>query len=175
MSSLPSLSLGSKAPFSMEEFLALCKGNVSEADYMSLCKGTSGCEFSRKWDCFYSSFLTELCNQRRRVHLVAVEAASETDVGISSVVSQAIAMSSGDAVTRDPLAAELLMIKFLYGRADEMVGLSQFDQNALFGYQVKLRLLSRKDEFSALDGKAEYQRLFSNMQSIIFDTSNKLE
>lgn len=179
MSSLPSLSFDERAPFTMESFLEHCKGNITDSDYDDLCSltlaGNDACTFTRKWKEFYGKFINTLTSQRCRKHSVSVESVMDEDFAISNCVSHAIAMSYGETGTREPLEAELFMLRFLFQNADNMIGLAQFDQTALFGYAVKLLLLLRKDEFSVLEGKAEYKRLFCNMQSIIFDTKNKLE
>lgn len=180
MSSLPSLSLGARVPFSWNGFLSMCKGNVSGSDYQALSQLTlenagNSCRFSTEWTAFYGKFSSLLANVRARRHSVTQEGAPETDLAISSCVNQAVNLAYGETGIGKPLEAELFMLDFLIKSVDRMVGLAQFDQNALFGYAVKLLLLLRKDEFSAMEGKAEYRKLFSNMQSVIFDTSTELE
>ncbi|MBO4388313.1 MAG: hypothetical protein J5785_02610 [Spirochaetales bacterium] len=166
--SLPSLDFSEPCPLSAEAFLAMCKGNVSDRDYANLStldiSGGEGCTFARRWSEFYAAFRTALSDARLRRSSAASSSKEQADPQIQQCIAQALA-------EENPLEAELIMLKFLYAKAGEMAGLAWFDTDALFCYAVKLRILQRKDLFSAREGKAEFNRLFAGLQSVIFETN----
>lgn len=175
MSTLPMLSFDRKLPFDWAAFLSLAKGNVGRSDYEALSsltlQGGGGTPFCRQWAEFYGGFEEALAEGRARARGAQAPGkarAAASDPGAASCVGEALA-------EENPLKAELLMLRFLFRRAEEMGGAELFGQRALMAYAVKLLILLRKARFSTLDGKAEYERLFSNMRSIVFDTKGKLE
>lgn len=173
------MSFDQKAPLDMKGLLALCKGNISPRDYDNLkaftIKGGRGCRLAEKWTEFHRRFQARLTAERQRKHGEPVAFAPEDDRAIYACISQAMSISASEGGKGNPLEAEVFMLEFLYRQADEMIGLSCFDTDALFGYAAKLLILNRKDMFSALEGRAEYQRLFSALQGVIFDTNTELE
>lgn len=183
LTSLPSLSFDQKAPLDMKGLLALCKGNISQRDYDNLkaftISGGHGCRLAERWTEFHRQFQARLTAERQRKHgepvASAVVSALEDNRAIYACISQAMSLSASEGGKGNPLEAEIFMLEFLYRQADEMIGLSCFDTDALFGYAAKLLILNRKDVFSALEGRAEYQRLFSGLQGVMFDTNTELE
>ena len=50
---------------------------------------------------------------------------------------------------KNPLAAEEMLLSFEFERLDELVGIHYFDDYALIGYALKLKLLERKTSFKS--------------------------
>ena len=69
--------------------------------------------------------------------------------------------------TENPLESELLLMRFQWEKAEELLSTRVFDREVLFTYAIQLALLERKALFTPLEGNAEFKRLFSNLQSII--------
>lgn len=179
MTSLPMLKFSDSDVMSYDNFLSLCKGNVTQKDYQWLEKiklnEASGSKFLNQWAFFYNQLSEELTLQRSKK--LGKEKPQEDFQGsrenrIVNIVNQAVTKALGEKTeleVNNPLEAELSLLEFMYKEIDEMVGLHTFDKIALAGYVIKLQLLNRKIQFSAMDGAAEYKRLFSNMQSVIYN------
>jgi len=179
MTSLPMLKFSDSDVMSYDNFLSLCQGNVSEKDFKWLEKiklnEASGTNFLNQWAFFYNQLSEELTTQRskklgKEKLQNGLEGSRETR--IVNIVNQAVTKALGEGnelEVNNPLEAELNLLEFMYKEIDEMVGLHTFDKMALAGYVIKLQLLNRKVQFSAMDGAAEYKRLFSNMQSVIYN------
>ena len=179
MTSLPMLKFSDSDVMSYDNFLSLCKGNVTKKDYQWLEKfklnETSGSKFLNQWASFYNQLSEELTIQRSKKlgkERPQDDCQSSRENRIVNIVNQAVTKALGEKTeleVNNPLEAELSLLEFMYNEIDEMVGLHTFDEIALAGYVIKLQLLNRKIKFSAMDGAAEYKRLFSNMQSVIYN------
>lgn len=167
------LSFDRRLPFGWKAFLALAKGNIKERDYRNLASlemaGGGSSPFAREWGRFYGEFEEALAQGRARARGLSPQGKAgraASDQGVASCVAEALALSR-----ENPLKAELLMLRFLFARADEMAGLELFGERALMAYAVKLLILARRSRFSAIGGEAERERLFSNMRSVFSDTN----
>ena len=67
---------------------------------------------------------------------------------------------------RDTTVRLLLALEF--DRLDELVGLHSFDDCALYGYALKLRLLERQRVFRHDEGKAAFDTLLGQVRQQIF-------
>lgn len=163
ISSLPSLSFEQEAPFDKEGFLAVCKNHVSKAQYEALkgvsIEGGKGCSFITKWTAFYAKYKKALTVARTKQ-----KRGLDADMQMDSFISQAISLNE-----QNPLEAEVFMLKGLFKVATELSTTDPFTEDALFSYCLKLQLIIRKDKFSELSGKTEFNRLFTNMQNTIND------
>ena len=69
---------------------------------------------------------------------------------------------------KDPLEGERLLLALEFDRLDELVGLHSFDDCALYGYALKLRLLERQRIFRHDEGKAAFDTLLGQVRQQIF-------
>lgn len=163
LSSLPGLSFDS-VPMDWDKFLEGCNGNVSEKEYSILKKlSLDSCEgntFLEKWGFFYGSLKNELTMRRKKRAGETVK--SETSLSTDTIQAINMAMEN-----KNPLEAELGLLRFCFNYLETETSLSMFDQNSLMGYALKLRILERKAVFDQLEGQTEFRKLFSNLQSVI--------
>ncbi len=152
-------------PLSYDRFLEMCKVTVSESNYkvlkeLTLLKG-DGPLFSQ-WLKFYGVFHAELTYQRNlRLGRTAVLPGERNEEITKLILS---AMSN-----KNPLLAEEMLLAFQFLKLDEMVGTHYFDDHALMGYALKLKLLERKKSFDAECGKAEFDRITGKLEQEIMN------
>ncbi|MDT3390267.1 MAG: hypothetical protein LIR25_06760 [bacterium] len=165
LSSLPMLRFQDHAPVTWERFLDEAHGNVSEADYRILCGIADGSDgghgFLRSW------------NQMNRRLDDAVNAQRRSNLGlddVSGVVFRELdieKVSNAACGAKNPLEAEMILMKFRYDWLEREKGLEPFSEKALLSYALQLRILLRKDLFTVESGNSEYNRLFDIIQKQI--------
>lgn len=165
--SLPTLSADGRAPFSSEEFLDSIQGFVSKGDFRVIkqlaeggdVKGNRVCE---KFLRFKRLVSEEMAEQRARKLGVSPEKYMkdriDREAGVSDAVRAAIA-------AENPLEGENAIFRLYWKYLDELSVNHIFDMDALSAYALKLSLLQRKNRFMETEGKAEFERLFSSLQS----------
>lgn len=162
MSSLPMLRADAEPPISYGKFLDMCRSAVSDAKYAQLEKLTlssgKGPLFS-EWSKFYTALERELANYRRR-RLGRQEDGNLKDESTAKAISAAIG-------GKNPLEAENALLALEFEKLDELIGTHYFDEYALTGYALKLKLLERKNIFDQKKGKAELERILGDLQSRI--------
>lgn len=167
ISSLPTLRTDAPMPISYEEFLRQCKSAVSESTYKTLCAldanaSTSGISFVKKWTAFNGSLMKELNRRRNEKFGKKTEAGSDRNSEIEKVVTQAMN-------AQNPLVAEKILLDAQFSYLDSLVSMHYFDDNVLFGYAVKLRLLERQNVFETEKGKQEFSRLYDSIHQQIMN------
>ena len=152
-------------PLGYDKFLELCRGAVSESKYnelkeLTLLKG-SGALFS-EWLKFYGTFHSELTYQRNvRLGRTATPPADRSEE-MTKLISSAMN-------NKNPLVAEETLLAFQFEKLDELVGSHYFDDHALTGYALKLRLLERKTSFDAERGREEFDRITGKLEQEIIN------
>ena len=68
---------------------------------------------------------------------------------------------------KNPLEAEKALLGLEFKKLDELIGTHYFDDHALFGYALKLKLLERKTMFDQKRGKEEMDRILDGLQKKI--------
>ena len=68
---------------------------------------------------------------------------------------------------KNPLEAEKALLSLQLRKLDELIGMHYFDERALFGYALKLKLLERKNIFDQKKGKTELDRILVGLQKQI--------
>ena len=142
ISSLPMLRAGDAPPLDYAAFLDQCQGAVSDRVYRSLEELTVRSEdggFVSRWAAFYRVLQGELTYQRR--------------------------VKRGESCAAPN---ERLLLALEFDRLDELVGLHSFDDCALYGYALKLRLLERQRVFRHDEGKAAFDTLLGQVRQQIF-------
>ena len=64
----------------------------------------------------------------------------------------------------NPLEGERILLDLEFKRLDDMIGLHNFDEHALYGYAMKLRLLERQQGFRYEAGKRSFDGLIAHIQ-----------
>jgi len=165
MASLPELSAEGAVPLTYEQFLEHCLGNVSDEVYRQLSTmmlTSGGHPLLRKWTSAYGALMGHL-NDRRAARL-GIPRSSDIETDIADMQTVAQAMSA-----QNPLEAEKLLLSHQMQLVDLLVGMHSFDEYALMGYAIKLRLLERQSCFRQQEGKNEFHKLISAIQQKVYE------
>ena len=165
ISSLPMLRAGDAPPLDYAAFLDQCQGAVSDRVYRSLEELTVRSEdggFVSRWAAFYRVLQGELTYQRRVKRGESCAAPNERDAAVTQTVHRG-SERKGPARGRAGCCS-----RWEFDRLDELVGLHSFDDCALYGYALKLRLLERQRVFRHDEGKAAFDTLLGQVRQQIF-------
>lgn len=165
MSSLPMLTADGEMPFSYGTFLQMCSGNVSKARYQmleSLTVASSEGPMVSEWAKFYGTLNEELVYQRCQKLGRSCQAPSNRD-------SDAVRIITAVMNENNPLEAEKMLLALQFEKLDELVNMHYFDDCALVGYAMKLKLLERKTIFRQQQGQAELGRIVDELQQQIMN------
>ncbi len=164
MAGLPELKADGSMPITYSEFLTSCDSIVSDEDLEILkdltLSSTKG-PFLKEWGGFYRMLTGELSYQRSLNLGRSYPSSYEKDGSVAQVVSSALS-------AKNPLEAERILLDYEFEYLDLLVGPNMFDDYALFGYAVKLRLLERLSCFEKEKGKAEFDSLFDGIQQRVY-------
>lgn len=138
------LEFGMKPPFSHEEFLERCRGQLSARD-IGIVRETG----SRAWKMFERTLRNELARNRAiRMHKDPQQHVRE-DIRFDPF----IAPFSHWAVSQDsPLDAELYLDRVRWEKLDELAVGHYFDIEILVIYSLKLKILERWDRINSGTG-----------------------
>lgn len=164
ISSLPELKSDGDMPMTYQEFLGMCQSNVSDAKYQLLENLTLDSDEGpvvKEWAAVYGSLTKEL-NYQRSINLGR---AYNTSYDKDSITAQVAAAA---LAAKNPLEAEQILLDYEFDLLDSLVGLHVFDDDVLFGYAIKLKLLERQNCFEQKKGKAEFKRLFDSIQQRVY-------
>ena len=165
MSSLPMLKADGEMPFPYDTFLQMCRTNVSAERYQQLAQLSLASEegpLVSEWAQFYKALQQEMAYQRnQRLGRPAQLPAQRDDTAQRAVNA---AMSE-----KNPLEAEKMLLEMEFEKLDALVNLHYFDEAALVGYALKLKLLERKTVFHHDGGKAELQRILNGLEQQIMN------
>lgn len=165
MSSLPMLKADGEMPFSYDAFLRMCSGNVSPARYQmleNLTAASSEGPMVSQWAKFYGTLNKELVYQRNQKLGRPCQAPNNRD-------SDAVRIITAVMNEKNPLEAEKILLTLQFQKLDELVNMHYFDDCALVGYAMKLKLLERKTVFRQQEGKAELGRIVDGLQQQIMN------
>ena len=159
ISSLPMLRAQGEPPMDYPAFLSQCRSAVNGGVYKTLEELSVGSDkgpLLSDWASFYGMLSQELCYQRSVKLGRPYPVPSDRDAGIVQAVTAAVN-------AENPLEGEQILLNLEFRRLDDMIGLHNFDDHALYGYAMKLRLLERQRTFRYESGKRAFDGL---MQSI---------
>lgn len=163
LSSLPMLKADMSPPLTYSDFLGKCRSAVSAAKYsvlenltLSFGKGP----LLSEWSEFYTVFERELIRYRNQRSGKQVQNAGERDESVFKMISAAVG-------GKNPLEAEKALLALEFEKLNELIGTHYFDDHALMGYALKLKLLERKNVFDQKKGKAELGRILHGLQQQI--------
>lgn len=164
ISSLPDLRTDGDMPLTYAEFLDMCRSDVSE-DKMQILENltlssTKG-PILKEWSEFYGNLTKELNSQRSARLGKQYPVSFDKDYTLTQVAAAAIA-------AKNPLDAEKILLDCEFDNLDSLVGLHAFDDEYLFGYAIKLKLLERQSCFVKEKGQKEFKRLFDQVQQRVY-------
>lgn len=162
IASLPLLLPDTPAPLGYDTFLEQCESVVSPSTYealKTLSVGSCGDPLLKEWSLFYDTLRAELSYQRS----IARGRQGEVPGDRSLAAAVQTALSAPN-----PLEAEQMLLRLEFERLDAMLGVHDFDESALFGYAVKLRLLERQQSFRFETGKEEFLSLLGGIEQKIY-------
>ena len=163
MASLPMLKSDGDMPISYAQFLEMCKDHVSGAKYeilKNLSIEASDGPLVSDWAKFYEVFKAEMTYQRNQRLGKKTEKPEESDAETAKRIAEAIK-------NENPLHAEEMLLFAEFEKLDALIGTHYFDDVALMGYALKLKLLERKNMFSKESGKAELYRMVQKIEEQI--------
>ena len=163
MSSLPMLRADSAMPITYDKFLSYCQSAVSKQtlDLLeNLSVESKKGPLISEWAKFYSSFKDELVYQRKKKQNLTVSGYSDVDIEVKKAITAAV---NDD----NPLNAENTLLAIQFEKIDDLIGIHAFDDHALFGFAIKLKLLERRTIFDQKTGKAEFTRLVKGLEEHI--------
>lgn len=162
LSSLPMLAASAPPPFDYPTFLEMCRSSVSAATYGALEHLTVDSDkgpLLRSWAAFYRRLREELRFQRLQKRGKPCQ--TPEDRSAAPAVQAAIA-------AENPLQGEQQLLELEFQQIDALVGFHVFDDTALFGYALKLKLMERLYGFQFETGKAEFVSLLDGIQQKIY-------
>lgn len=164
IASLPQLQAGAKPPLDYAAFLEACRAQVSGKVWRTLSELSEHSEkgpLLKDWAAFYRKLRAELCYQRNlklgRPCVVPAEREPEVIRAVTAAVG-----------APDPLAGEQCLLELEFHRLDELCSMHPFDDTALLGYAMKLRLLERQRLFQHDAGRAAFDGLLEGLRQQIF-------
>ena len=169
LSSLPMLKPDSPVPFSYQEFLAMCKNAVSSSRYnqlQDLTPASTEGPLIAQWATFYTALTKELAYQRKKQLGQKAQPVYPQDEQLSRAVTAAIKEAN-------PLKGEYALLALQFEKVDQLIGTHYFDDYALMGYALKLKLLERKNIFDPQRGRAELERIVDAVQRQITTTKQE--
>ena len=95
----------------------------------------------------------------------------KVELAISNLPQQVVAnaqVAASALAAKDPLESEQILLDYEFELLDTLVGLHTFDDQELFGYALKLKLLERKSCFEQEKGQAEFEHLFDQVQQRVY-------
>lgn len=163
LSSLPMLRAEGKPPLTYAEFLERCKSCVGAGRYAlleSLTPASDRGPLLADWSKFYAALEGELTDLRNGRLGRQPQRRGGGDGALRREISAAIE-------GKDPLEAEKALLALQFKKLDELIGTHAFDDCALIGYALKLKLLERKNRFDQKKGRAEMDRILDGLQKQI--------
>lgn len=159
ISSLPMLKSDGTLPFPYSRFLEMCESAVSESKYAQLrdlsLMSNEG-PFLSEWAKFYTVLNKEVTHQRNLRLGRQSHDYYQKDEAVTKLVTE--------AMNANPLEGEEMLIALEFKKIDDLIGVHYFDDYALIGYAMKLKLLERKSMFRQKEGKDEFERIVKGLE-----------
>ncbi len=164
IASLPMLRTNAEPPLDYAAFLAMCKTAVSDRTYRTLeqlSAESDGSGLLGEWADFYRTLRSELHYQRSVKLGRPCAVPYERDAAVTAAVTAAVN-------AEDPLKGEQILLALEFDRLDAMTGLHSFDDHALCGYAMKLKLLERQRVFRRDEGERAFNGLLTQLRQQVF-------
>ena len=171
VASLPSVWMDKEAPITYKEFMRQAKEQMSKKDYRDLElvsfspeEGTASSKIAREWYSFsytLSEMITEERARRLGLENKEYKARCEKNKAIEDKVRKLVD-------NPNPLEAEKEILSLYFDFLDKHPVASPFSTEALMIYGLKLQIKEKVKGFKRDKGRAEFDRLFENIQKEIF-------
>lgn len=171
VASLPSVWMEKDAPISYSEFMRQAKEHMSKKDYRDLElvsfnpeEGDASSKIAKEWNSFsytLSEMITEERARRLGLENKEYRARCIKDKALEDKVRRLVE-------NPDPLEAEKEILALYFDFLDKHPVASPFSTEALMIYGLKLQIKEKVKGFNRDKGKAEFDRLFENIQKEIF-------
>lgn len=145
-------------------FLEACRNQVSDRVWHrldELSELSDDGPLLKDWAAFYHKLQAELCYQRNLKLGRPCVVPSDREPEVIRTVTAAVEAP-------DPLVGERRLLELEFQRLDELCSLHNFDDTALFGYAMKLRLLQRQLLFQRETGQQAFDGLLEALRQQIF-------
>lgn len=165
ISSLPMLSLDKGLPFSYAEFMKICKDHLSKAEYAELesavleSSGDPKSPLMKKWKAYLEKVGDALKAQRTKK--LGWNGGDIVQAGNDPVLFERIQRA---VEIMNPLEGEKEILAIYFDFLQSNSSLSPFSMDNLLLYALKLQILERLCSFDQEKGRAEFRRLFSDLQ-----------
>ncbi|MFP4490948.1 MAG: DUF2764 family protein [Spirochaetaceae bacterium] len=175
VSTLPMLSFDGEAPFSLEEFHEMCRGNIAEEDFARLTEvqlepntekietGESVFEPLAKWWEWETALRNELTGYRSQ----KLGWEGDAYVREGEVVTGILEVARNAASQESPLQAEELLDRARWDFLDQLETGRFFEFTNLVVYSLKLQLLLRRGLFTRERGEENFQEIYRTVREDI--------
>lgn len=175
ISTLPMLSYDGEAPFSLEEFYDMCRGNIAEEDFTLLTvadlepntekleSGEGAFQPLKQWWEWETALRNELIGYR------AQKMGWEGDSYIreGEVVTDVLDLARNAVSQESPLQAEELLNRARWDFLDQLETGRFFEFTNLVVYSLKLQLLLRRGLFTRERGEENFQEIYRTVREDI--------
>jgi len=169
---LPGLLFGATPPMSEEEFLALCRRNLSSADCAETVAAIGYLNSDKVPETLRSGFLASFLawertfrNELARLRARRFNRSEEEFVRSSKRSDEAGRVAASCFAIDDPYQAELNLERERWNAIERLSSLSTFDLDFIIAYRMKLAINERLERLNAETGSAGYRHLYDDILS----------
>ncbi len=171
VSSLPALWMEKDAPITYKEFLSQAQEQLTKADYADLLNATFYPEDKKSknktvmdWESFIFK-LNEMLTEARAKKLGLSDPSYSARCDKDTILAESV-----KRIIEEPnaLKAERMILSLYFDFLDQHQVSSPFSTDALMIYGLKLQIKEKANSFDKEKGKAEFARLFSDIEKDIF-------
>jgi hypothetical protein len=158
ITALPVLKFDSDLPINMDEFIELCRQELTEKDFIKF-STASGCQLSSEFEAWDIALKNELVKLRAsRLGFDADESLKQGGIyaGLAELAREIFNQEN-------PLEAELLLDRMRWNKISELEALEYFSMEKLAAYLLKLKLLKRKALFTKENGNENYKQIYETV------------
>lgn len=155
ITALPMLKFDAEPPINMDEFIELCRQELTERDFIKF-SNISGNQISAEFEAWNTALKNELVRLRAsRLNFNADESLKEGSIyaGLAELAREVFNQEN-------PLEAELLLDRMRWNKISELEALEYFSMEKLAAYLLKLKLLKRKALFTKEKGNENYRQIY---------------
>lgn len=173
MSSLPSLWMDKESPITYEEFIKRASEQLSRKDFEDLKKAKFNVRTDKKaksrivseWQSFEYR-LNELLTEERAKNLGLDDEKYRARCTPDRIFSEKLKKIIENP---NPLKGEMEILDMYFNFLDSHPVSSPFSMDALIIYALKLQIKEKAESFSQEKGRAEFDKLYSNLEKQIFE------
>lgn len=170
IASLPTLYIDKEPPLSYESFLERAREQVSKRDFEDLklvtfkAEGDAKLPLVKEWESFIykiNEYMTEARARKLSLDDKEYKSRADHDKALEDRVNQIVELDN-------PLEAERALLALYFDFLSTRESYDPFSSRSLMIYGLKLQIIERSAAFSQDKGRAEFDRLFKDVQKDIF-------